>query len=136
MLACIDGVSNDLCQIADVAELTRSAHPHPSYTESANEAVNTIASFMGEVNLDEAVYQKLLVAEEANAHMTIEQKTVLTSMCASMQFEGVHLPDEKKLEMRQLMEEEMELSFAFCQQQRVAEGVWIPENLFKNRGNY
>ena len=33
--------------------------------------------------------------------------------------------EQKKLDMRKLMEEEMDLSFQFCQQQRVSEGIWI-----------
>jgi len=46
----LDRLSDMLCNVIDLAELVRSAHPDPVWTESANEAYETLCEFMAVLN--------------------------------------------------------------------------------------
>jgi len=130
----LDSVSNDLCQIADAAELCRNLHPAQEYVASASDAVNLIQSFMSEVNLDSGLYQQMLKSEERDDFdsLSLEVRAVLQHMRVSMEMEGIHLQAEEKKQCLALLEKEQELSFDIVQRQehlrRGQQGseVWVP----------
>lgn len=132
----VDNASNALCRIADAAELCRNVHPDENFVECANRAVNAVATFMGEANLDVELYNCMLCAErsDAFADLTIEEQKTLRHMRMAMEGEGIHLAVEEKARLLQLMEREQQLSFAIVQQQEFVcraaisedNGVWLP----------
>jgi len=137
LVTALDNASNELCRIADAAELCRSVHPDQKFVASANDAVQAIASFMGEVNLDAGVYRAMQDAESSDAFrdMPLEARVVLEHMRKSMEHEGIHLPDAEKATCLQLLECEQQLSFDIVQRQErlrstgavdANSGAWLP----------
>ena len=98
LVQALDSASNGLCRIADAAELCRNVHPDQEFVAKASDAVQEIAAYMGEVNLDSAVYDGMLRAEEGPEFqaMDLEGRTVLHHMRVAMEHEGIHLPREEK----------------------------------------
>jgi intermediate peptidase len=94
---------------------------------------------MGEVNLDASIYKGMCRAEASSEFgtMPLEARTVLQHMRVSMEHEGIHLPDEEKVECLELLEKEQLLSFEIIQRQerigrgdlghaRQPHGTWLP----------
>ena len=133
LVSLVDGVSNKLCKIADAAELVRNVHPKESYVYNASSAVQEIAGFMSEVNLDMGVYEPMKKAEASLEYqeMSLEARTVLHHMRVSMEHEGIHLPAAEKEECIQLLDSEQQLSFEILNRQEQLrhqaseEGAWV-----------
>eukprot|EP00930_Biecheleria_cincta_P036547 TRINITY_DN25051_c0_g1_i1.p1 TRINITY_DN25051_c0_g1~~TRINITY_DN25051_c0_g1_i1.p1 ORF type:complete len:726 (+),score=152.32 TRINITY_DN25051_c0_g1_i1:59-2236(+) len=137
LVQALDGVSNSLCRVADAAELVRNVHPDQEYVARASEAVQEVAGYMGEVNLDAAMYQGMKAAESSAEFddMSREARSVLHHMRVSMEHEGIHLPEAEKAECLQLLEQEQQLSFDIVRRQgqlhhassskAQPEGVWV-----------
>lgn len=133
LVSLVDGVSNELCQIADAAELVRNVHPREDYVSNASSAVQEVAGFMSEVNLDPGVYQPMKAAEASPLfqEMSLEGQTVLRHMRVSMEHEGIHLPEKEKEECIQLLDSEQQLSFHILSRQEQLrnepseEGTWV-----------
>lgn len=119
LVTSLDNASNVLCRIADAAELVRNVHPDEKFVAQANEAVQEVAAFMGDVNLDRQMYDCLHAAERGEGFSSLgtEARAVLNHMRVSMEHEGVHLPDGEKTAVLQLLEHEQQLSFEIVQQQ-------------------
>lgn len=136
LVTALDDASNVLCRIADAAELIRNVHPDQKYVAQASEAVQEVAAYMGDVNLDRGMYDGLHAAEHGPTFgsLSAEAQSVLQHMRVSMAHEGVHLPDAEKEICLQLLEHEQHLSFEIVQQQerlRRSEGTdgsgaWVP----------
>lgn len=137
VVAALDGASNELCKIADAAELCRNVHPDSKYVEKATEAVDEVATYMGDVNLDTGLYEGMRRSEgtECFTHLSDEGKTVLRHMRVSMEHEGIHLPDDAKAACLSMLDRERELAFAIPQRQEhlrnsiddnAESGVWVP----------
>eukprot|EP00931_Biecheleriopsis_adriatica_P038210 TRINITY_DN21910_c0_g2_i1.p1 TRINITY_DN21910_c0_g2~~TRINITY_DN21910_c0_g2_i1.p1 ORF type:complete len:729 (-),score=183.05 TRINITY_DN21910_c0_g2_i1:78-2234(-) len=138
MVSALDGVSNSLCRIADAAELVRNVHPDQEFVAQSSEAVQEIAGYMSEVNLDASLYQGMKRAEESAEarEMMLEAQIVLHHMRVSMEHEGIHLPEAEKKECMQLLDTEQQLSFDIVQRQEqlrrppssaaAVEGAWVP----------
>jgi len=139
IVAALDTASNGLCRIADAAELCRNVHPDEKFVASANEAVQAISAYMGEVNLDASIYKGMCRAEASKEFgtMPLEARTVLQHMRVSMEHEGIHLPDEEKVECLEMLEREQILAFEIIQRQerigrggrghsRQPQGTWLP----------
>ncbi|CAJ1327605.1 unnamed protein product [Effrenium voratum] len=128
----LDGVSNELCQIADAAELVRNVHPEEAYVQQASAAVQEVANFMSEVNLDSDLYNSMKVAESSEhfGNISLEAQTVLHHMRVSMEHEGIHLPEDAKEQCIQLLDAEQQLSFKILERQERSEasasGAWVP----------
>jgi len=134
LVSALDGVSNKLCRIADAAELIRNVHPAEDYVGNASDAVQEVAGYMGEVNLDASLYEGMKRAEgsEGFREISLEARTVLHHMRVSMEHEGIHLPAAEKAECLQLLEKEQQLSFDIIQRQEQLrrpspspEGAWV-----------
>jgi len=113
----LDTASNSLCRVADAAELIRNVHPDQAWVASATEAVQAIAGYMGEVNLDLEMYNGMCRAEASDEFPTLplEERMVLKHMRVSMEHEGIHLEAAEKANCLQLLEHEQELSFSIVQ---------------------
>eukprot|EP00971_Amphidinium_carterae_P199392 3957193-Amphidinium_carterae.1 len=130
----LDAVSNDLCRIADAAELCRNVHPSEEYVTSASEAVTLVQNFMSEANLDSALYESMLKAEGSDelTKSSPEARAVLRHMRVSMEMEGIHLPPTEKATCLNLLEREQDIAFAIIQRQeklrqgQEGEGIWLP----------
>lgn len=94
LIKTLDDVSSDLCDVADAAELARNVHPDDEWVDCANAAVNIVASYMSEVNLDDSVFRILEEAEKDMKGLNDEEVTVLTHMREAMQNEGVGMQGE------------------------------------------
>lgn len=116
----IDGVSNSLCRIADAAELTRNVHSDDHWVNEASEAVNIIAQYMSEANVDSTLYDKCVpaakraVAEDGGCSR--EEQDVIKAMREAMENEGVHLDEQRKKELIALQEEDAVKSFEIVSQ--------------------
>eukprot|EP00434_Breviolum_minutum_P008113 symbB.v1.2.007151.t4/scaffold435.1/size205859/26 len=134
LVTLVDGVSNNLCQIADAAELIRNVHTEEAYVSNASAAVQEVAGFMSEVNLDVGVYEPMRKAEASAEFqdMSLEARTVLHHMRISMEHEGIHLPADEKNECMELLDSEQQLSFEILNRQEQLrhqaseEGTWVP----------
>lgn len=134
LVTLVDGVSNNLCQIADAAELIRNVHTEEAYVSNASAAVQEVAGFMSEVNLDVGVYEPMRKAEASAEFqdMSLEARTVLHHMRISMEHEGIHLPADEKNECMELLDSEQQLSFEILNRQEQLrhqaegkEGTWV-----------
>ena len=140
----LDDVSNSLCHIADAAELVRNVHPDEAYVAHASSAVQEIAGYMSEVNLDASVYQCMKDAEaEASRDsegLSLEARTVLHHMRVSMEHEGIHLAQAEKQACIEMLDAEQQLAFDIVQRQEQArqrissgtDGAWIPVSALGN----
>ena len=140
----LDDVSNRLCHIADAAELVRNVHPDEAYVAHASSAVQEIAGYMSEVNLDASVYQCMKDAEaEASRDsegLSLEARTVLHHMRVSMEHEGIHLAQAEKQACIEMLDAEQQLAFDIVQRQEQArqrissgtDGAWIPVSALGN----
>eukprot|EP00916_Digyalum_oweni_P027234 GHVL01044642.1.p1 GENE.GHVL01044642.1~~GHVL01044642.1.p1 ORF type:complete len:643 (+),score=72.57 GHVL01044642.1:31-1929(+) len=133
----LDGISNRLCVIADAAELCRHVHPDQEWVAAANNAVEIVAELMNRVNVDEALYQTLSVAKNIRRdELSDEEILVLNNMIEAMEFSGVHLPTEQRMEVQKLSDIEGQLSYKVLTENEgeVDDGaVWVPlTNLLEN----
>ena len=143
LVALVDGVSNSLCQIADAAELVRNVHPQEAYVSNASSAVQEVAGFMSEVNLDIGVYEPMKKAEASREfdEMSLEARTVLHHMRISMEHEGIHLPAAEKTECMELLDSEQQLSFEILSRQEQLrhqaseEGAWVSLDSLESFGD-
>lgn len=143
LVSLVDGVSNSLCQIADAAELVRNVHPQEAYVSNASSAVQEVAGFMSEVNLDIGVYEPMKKAEASREfeEMSLEARTVLHHMRISMEHEGIHLPAAEKTECMELLDSEQQLSFEILNRQEQLrhqaseEGAWVPLDSLEGFGD-
>lgn len=135
LVTALDDASNALCRIADAAELCRNVHPDQKFVTQADDAVNLVASYMGEVNLDAEMYEGMRRAERSSefGDMPLEDRTVLRHMRVSMEHEGIHLDADEKAECLQLLEKEQTLSFGIVQRQEQlrrgdpsSSSTWVP----------
>ena len=132
----LDDVSNGLCQIADAAELIRNVHPDEVYSTHASSAIQEIAGYMSEVNLDTSVYNCMKDAESSGdaESMPLEAHTILHHMRESMEHEGVHLAQAEKQSCLEMLDAEQQLAFDIVQRQEhvrqqvsaETEGAWLP----------
>ena len=144
LVSLVDGVSNSLCQIADAAELVRNVHPQEAYVSNASAAVQEVAGFMSEVNLDMGVYEPMKEAEASREFegLSLEARTVLHHMRISMEHEGIHLPADEKTECMQLLDSEQQLSFDILNRQEELrhqaseEGAWVSVDSLDSFGDF
>lgn len=121
----LDDISNDLCGVADAAELCRNVHPDDLWVEHANDAVTMVAEFMNEVNLDRDIFLLLRSApDEDNKELAAVQK----HMRESMEHEGVGLAHEQKERCKYLLEREIALSFQLSNPPSEPD-IWVPTNV-------
>ncbi|CAE7466285.1 MIPEP [Symbiodinium necroappetens] len=131
----LDDVSNGLCQIADAAELIRNVHPDEAYSVNGSAAVQEIAGYMSEVNLDTKVYNCMKNSENSKGveTMPLEASNVLRHMRVSMEHEGIHLAEAEKQACMQMLDAEQQLSFDIVHRQEQVrqqvsaetEGAWL-----------
>lgn len=131
----LDDVSNGLCQIADAAELIRNVHPDEAYSVNGSAAVQEIAGYMSEVNLDTTVYNCMKNSESSKGveTMPLEASNVLHHMRVSMEHEGIHLAEAEKQACMQMLDAEQQLSFDIVHRQEQVrqqvsaetEGAWL-----------
>jgi mitochondrial intermediate peptidase len=125
----LDGVSNTLCRVADAAELCRNVHKDSTWVDAATQAVQEIAGFMNDVNVDTKFYERLKVTEESFSDASEEEKKIIHAMRVAMETEGVHLSPVIKKELIELQERDINLSFEIVQKkQQSQKGVWIKIN--------
>ena len=125
----LDGVSNDLCLIADAAELCRNVHSDPKWIQAATDAVQQVAAFMSEANVDSKFYQRLQSAESLTSG-TREERRVLHAMRVAMEHEGVHLDAASKEDLLDLQDQDTRMSFEIVQSKQSFEsnrsdGIWL-----------
>lgn len=147
----LDLISNILCCVADAAEFARQLHPSERWKVSSTSVVQLVQNFIGHVNLDGALYQRLRELYEpcgpsgsccgpeplTKIHggktnedwvdaMTREEREVLRLMLEAMEQQGVHQQStEKKAHCLRLLEQEQKLSVQLAQGVGHDAGVWV-----------
>ena len=109
--------------------------PEEAYVSQASSAVQEIAGYMSEVNLDTSVYNYMRDAETSeDGSMSPEARKVLHHMRVSMEHEGIHLENAEKQACMQMLDNEQRLAFDIVERQERArnsispdtEGAWLP----------
>lgn len=87
LLQMYDDMSNRLCLILDVSEFTRFVHPSPEFRSAANDAYETLSSFMeSELNMYRPLYDKLSEIER-NASWISEMEPAEVYLLKYVHFE-------------------------------------------------
>lgn len=137
----LDGVSNSLCGIADAAEFIRNVHEEPEWVSAATDAVQSVASFMNDANVDSGLFERARGIRETNIKSN-EHKRVIHAMVEAMENEGVHLSGDKKEKLVTLLDKDAIKSFEIVNTRKdespkkSTPGVWfdfenVPQPLLK-----
>ncbi|XP_043477503.1 mitochondrial intermediate peptidase [Leptopilina heterotoma] len=101
MVEIFDELSNTLCQVADMAEFIRLAHPDDDFSHHAEDACLAISSIVEKLNTNRNLYDSL---QRVLKNGDIEKTTDIDNHVAqlfSIDFEqsGIHLPEDQRREV-------------------------------------
>lgn len=93
-----DQLSDTLCQVADLAEFIRIAHPKSSYCLAAEDACITISSIVEKLNTDQSIYEALhSVCKNGDKFpTTAEDQHVSQLFLLDFELSGIHLPEDRR----------------------------------------
>lgn len=106
-LELLDSVSNIICSVIDVAELTRNVHESPKFREASEEVFSYMLSYINELNRDSSVYYKLkkIVNDESIVRdFTSEEIILAKDLLREFEANGVHLANVDKEKLSSLQE--------------------------------
>jgi intermediate peptidase len=104
-LIALDGISNAVCSVIDVAELCRHVHASPAWRQAAEEAFEHLAGYIGELNADVGVYECLRrITEDPQvfAGLGEEDRRFAVALRAEYERDGIQLPDAARAELQAL----------------------------------
>ncbi|XP_071441409.1 mitochondrial intermediate peptidase isoform X2 [Hetaerina americana] len=93
-----DQLSDTLCQVADLAEFIRIAHPKESYASAAENACITISSIVEKLNTNRSIYEALhsVCYKGDFIPTTAEDNHVAMLFLLDFELSGIHLPEERR----------------------------------------
>ncbi|KAG9050826.1 Mitochondrial intermediate peptidase [Tulasnella sp. UAMH 9824] len=100
-----DRLSDMLCGVIDAAELIRHAHPNHEWVDAANNAYESLCSYMNVLNTDVELYEviRTVVADaEISSTFTYEQRQTALIFVRDFEKSGIHLPPAARAEYVQL----------------------------------
>lgn len=95
-LMALDSISNILCSVADTAEMARNCHMDDSFRTAADEAFQTLHSYMSTLNTDSDLYSTLCAVAENTSALTEEERIFTLDMKREFESSGVNLGDDEK----------------------------------------
>eukprot|EP00980_Cylindrotheca_fusiformis_P016294 scaffold4841_cov132-Cylindrotheca_fusiformis.AAC.7 len=99
----LDQISKTVCNVIDAAELCRSAHASSKWRESANVAFMELQDYIGTLNADQQLYTQLAqVHRDYYDDLTEEEQRFCTLLKQEFEIDGIHLPDEQRVKVKEL----------------------------------
>ena len=95
-LLLLDRISNEVCSVIDVAEFCRNVHENAAFRKEAEDAFETLSSFIHGLNGDETLYQKLRRIVDTDAvfrSLDREYQLFALDLKAEFEVDGIHLPE-------------------------------------------
>nr|XP_032825301.1 mitochondrial intermediate peptidase isoform X1 [Petromyzon marinus] len=111
-----DKLSDSLCQVADLADFVRVAHPSAEYRDAADEACMTIGTVVEKLNTNVDLYKSLRnVLDDRNIANSLDHETRRVAELFLFDFEisGIHLDKEKRQEVVGLHVDLLDLNSEF-----------------------
>ncbi|KAG5884744.1 hypothetical protein JTB14_029225 [Gonioctena quinquepunctata] len=98
MVQIFDEMSDSLCQVADLAEFVRLAHPEPRYSQAAESACHTVSAIVEKLNTNLNLYKAL---KDAVTRGDTERNSTVDTHVGELfllDFEqcGIHLPESDR----------------------------------------
>jgi hypothetical protein len=111
-----DEISNELCQVADLAEFVRNAHPDPHFRHSADLTFGQISQIVEKLNTNRPLYLMLKESvENAEAATRLDEcdKRVSRLFIADFELSGIHLNEKVRRNFVQVNDELINLLMKF-----------------------
>ncbi len=90
----LDAISNKICEVIDVSELTRSVHADPMWRSAAEEAFSHLSTAITHLNTSVPLYEAVCRVEDAGkGGFSSEERRMVRSLRVEMEREGIHLSD-------------------------------------------
>ncbi|KAG8212643.1 hypothetical protein J437_LFUL018774 [Ladona fulva] len=93
-----DDLSDTLCQVADLAEFVRIAHPKHSFSLAAENACISVSSIVEKLNTDRSIYEALhSVCENGDKVPTTDEDDHVSRLfLLDFELSGIHLPEDRR----------------------------------------
>jgi len=99
----LDQISRTVCNVIDAAELCRSAHADPHWRDAANQSFLELQDYIATLNTDQRLYQALaLVEDQFDPGLSEEERRFCFLLKREFELDGIHLPDQERLEVKEL----------------------------------
>lgn len=134
MVEIFDDLSDTLCQVADLAEFIRIAHPQSKYSMAAEDAAVAITSLVEKLNTNKSLYDALkAVVEEGDSVPTDEvDNHVAKLFLVDFEQSGIHLDKNKRKKIVELNDFALHLGSSFmhyCHVPRSVPKNKLPQNM-------
>mmetsp|Transcript_18935 Transcript_18935/g.23307 ORF Transcript_18935/g.23307 Transcript_18935/m.23307 type:complete len:788 (-) Transcript_18935:129-2492(-) len=101
----LDAISNEVCSIIDAAECCRCVHPDESWREYATQAFSMLSTYIGTLNGDVGLYDKLRSVCDAHvdvlSELTEEETRMMTVLRTEFERDGIHLSLEQRTRVQE-----------------------------------
>lgn len=123
-----DDLSDCLCQVADMADFVRVAHPDRRFSEAAEDTCVKLSSLVETLNTNTAIHRALKQVLEQGDVVAMDEVDRRVAELFMFDFEqsGIHLADSKRRRFVQLNESILMLGSYF--QQGTHKGTTVPKN--------
>jgi len=104
-LQALDGISNAVCSVIDVAELCRHVHAEPAWRVAAEESFEQLAGYIGQLNADVGVYEcvrRITEDPAVFAGLGEEDSRFAVALRAEYERDGIQLSDAARQELQAL----------------------------------
>lgn len=142
MVEIFDELSDCICQVADLAEFIRLAHPDNAYREAAENTCLSLGKIVEELNTNRRLYLALKDAVKRGDVKITDEVDNLVGDLFLFDFEqnGIHLPEDDRMKVVALNDYILNLGQRFVagtDKPRIINGNKLPKEistLFKNYG--
>lgn len=112
-----DRLSNEICQVLDVAELCRNVHPDAEFVHGAQDAFMEVSSMVQELNADYALYEPLAILHEQTCArpglLEGEDLVMVRSLKVDFERGGINLRPAQKRRLLELQGDINQYSSSF-----------------------
>jgi mitochondrial intermediate peptidase len=111
----LDSISKHVCNVIDAAELCRCVHFDSRWRESASSAFSVLSDYITQLNADTNLYQMLQNVTNSTVFHDLneEQKRFAQILKDEFERDGIHLPDDKRENVRRLQNHITQLETLF-----------------------
>ncbi|OAD71591.1 hypothetical protein PHYBLDRAFT_125851 [Phycomyces blakesleeanus NRRL 1555(-)] len=128
----LDRLSDTLCNVIDMAEFIRNAHPNPVLMEAANKAYSDLCSYMNTLNTDTRIHQVLsqvLADKNIVKNFSRDEHAAAEVFLRDFEKSGIHLPKKQRTQFVDLSDKIIHLGREFIQRNpRAISHIKIPKS--------